>query len=290
MPIITERYLPQICALSLALYSYAFAIPLSTKTGTQSRPRSEDCGFVGNPDLYGLGIRLGVYFQWLSELIIILWYPEGHDGLTSAYLSFMAAVQIAVIVIAADPFSSYAAEVLVLLYILCGGAVIIVSANINSKTQGWGGKGKGYVPTLVVSTFVLAPITLFSSWFWLNGIENNFSKTPCGSFGFLFARVSLYKPAVFRIFAAVSIFYAIGASLFVLGFIFMGMEILLSSRFVVGRVGQLIDTDVTHKGFWPSVAATRQNLYNENAQVTFLVSTISTTKKEKQKGLKRSVV
>lgn len=25
--------------------------------------RSDDCGFAGNPDLYGLGIRLGVYFN-----------------------------------------------------------------------------------------------------------------------------------------------------------------------------------------------------------------------------------
>ena len=27
------------------------------------------CGFVGNSDVYGLGIRIGLYSQWLSTII-----------------------------------------------------------------------------------------------------------------------------------------------------------------------------------------------------------------------------
>ncbi len=35
-----------------------------------------DCGFEGNPDLYGLGIRLGVYFQLIASLIANNYHSE----------------------------------------------------------------------------------------------------------------------------------------------------------------------------------------------------------------------
>jgi hypothetical protein len=55
------------------------AIPLAEKSGSQGwhhasliptdLDRHNVCGFEGNSDLYGLGIRLGVYFQLSSSFL-----------------------------------------------------------------------------------------------------------------------------------------------------------------------------------------------------------------------------
>jgi hypothetical protein len=29
----------------------------------------DECSFIGNSDFYGIGVRLGFYFQWFSGLI-----------------------------------------------------------------------------------------------------------------------------------------------------------------------------------------------------------------------------
>ena len=35
-----------------------------------------ECAFDGNTDLYGLGVRLGVYGQWIATLITTVLDPE----------------------------------------------------------------------------------------------------------------------------------------------------------------------------------------------------------------------
>ena len=37
---------------------------------------STECGFMGDGDTYGLGIRLGVYTQWISSLLAYFFLPD----------------------------------------------------------------------------------------------------------------------------------------------------------------------------------------------------------------------
>lgn len=65
-----------------------------TQAASHLEPPSESndgCAFSGNFDLYGLGIRLGVYFQCASALVIYGWYPEGKDELAENYFVFLCA-------------------------------------------------------------------------------------------------------------------------------------------------------------------------------------------------------
>lgn len=41
----------------------------------QCSDRYTDRGFVGNPDFYGLGIRIGIYLQWLGSLMANAFLP-----------------------------------------------------------------------------------------------------------------------------------------------------------------------------------------------------------------------
>ena len=54
-------------------------------------------GFDGNPDLYGLGIRLGVYLQWISSWIINTLAPENASDNHQENSIFVFAIVIAVL-------------------------------------------------------------------------------------------------------------------------------------------------------------------------------------------------
>jgi hypothetical protein len=55
----------------------AVALPLANHTEPDYKLlRRDNCGFKGNPDLYGLGIQLGVYFQLLSSWLANYYHPE----------------------------------------------------------------------------------------------------------------------------------------------------------------------------------------------------------------------
>src|SRR6187402_1398445 len=51
-----------------------FAIPSTSKAvfkrGTQQLQRSDECKTQGDGDLYGIGVRLGIYLQWASGFIL----------------------------------------------------------------------------------------------------------------------------------------------------------------------------------------------------------------------------
>lgn len=71
--------LPIICCAS----SSSAPSPPSKRQTVPVAP-SPPCGFVGNPDIYGLGLRLGLYSQWLSTFL--------SNWLHSAHVTDMRAV------------------------------------------------------------------------------------------------------------------------------------------------------------------------------------------------------
>ena len=56
-----------------------------------------DCnGFAGNSDLYGLGIRIGIYLQWISSLLTNVLLPTGVSDSLDTNSIFLFAVFIAI--------------------------------------------------------------------------------------------------------------------------------------------------------------------------------------------------
>lgn len=244
-----NSFVPRAAALSIP--------PVTVPKAPQSlETRSQNCGFDGNSDLYGLGIRLGVYFQWLSALIIYLWYPDGRVELVGAYTAFIGAVSIATLVLTTEAHSTYTAEVLILMYIIFGGVFSTKSIAIRPKY--WAKRRpqtfySGRVANICITSLLLTVIAIYCSWFWLRGMHHDFKRTPCGTFGFLFTKMHLYNLTVFQFFAAVSNFTSIVWGLIVVVIVWLGIKMLLTSRYVEDRLGQIIDTDPTHHGFGPSM-------------------------------------
>lgn len=122
------------------------------------------CGFEGNPDFYGLGIRLGIYFQWITTLLAHLFFDEAIPGNLELNCVFLIAVSAATLV-ATRTGTIRPAECLVLLHLCFGFIFSILSI--------WGHRIDMKF-SLAGSSFRLALATAISSyavWFWFRGLE-----------------------------------------------------------------------------------------------------------------------
>ncbi|RAH59108.1 hypothetical protein BO85DRAFT_261143 [Aspergillus piperis CBS 112811] len=190
-----------------AVLSEAVPLPVINES-----PRKRDtCGFDGNPDLYGLGIRLGIYLQWISSSLIYGLDLDGRDEIMQNYAVFTIALTIAVIVITVQSEPTFAVEIFVLTYIIFGGAYTVLISGFgrpNILMDFLVGRKEQKLRAITVMGAIAAG-SIYCGWFWLRGIFNNFHETPCGTHGFLFAKVSLFDPSVRRFFAFLSVLLAL---------------------------------------------------------------------------------
>lgn len=151
------------------------------------------CGFIGNPDIYGLGVRLGIYSQWLSALLSNHLLSNSREDIHSAYFFFSLALGIATVVITVNRERScvFFAEIFVLVSLVFGGyfSVHLFPITTLPQQRDWYSipwrRGR-----LVILALVYGAMMLFNCWFWFAGRSTGFESTPCGSAIFLFAKFS----------------------------------------------------------------------------------------------------
>lgn len=85
---------------------------------------SQDCGFKGNSDIYGLGIRLGIYLQWITSKVAVYFHLEGSNDLSAAYFIFSIALQLALYVLTFQ-HDTYTIEAVIIFYIYYGGLLSV---------------------------------------------------------------------------------------------------------------------------------------------------------------------
>ena len=110
--------------------SYSIILPVLIVVNIQQMQcefrESDTCGFEGNSDFYGLGIRLGVYLQWLSSLVAAIWVPSLSDFTAAANMVFCLALFIAMLAVTFHSQCTYAVEIMVVPYMLWGGSIATV--------------------------------------------------------------------------------------------------------------------------------------------------------------------
>jgi hypothetical protein len=183
-----------------------------------ARPeRDRECGFEGNSDLYGLGIRLGIYMQWLSALIVYGWYPDGRQSLNETYIIFLFAVIVVIIVQTLQVTRTYAIEILILNYIIFGGAYTVLITGVRRRHLDRKKRLSQLQLLSVVS--ILCACSGYCWWFWDHGVhdDNNFLATPCDTYTmFLFAKVSFYNDLIINGFSALSMLGSLGFGFLIL--------------------------------------------------------------------------
>ena len=143
-------------------------------------------GFTGDSDVYGLGIRLGIYLQWLASLIANPLLERERATMAGSYLTFALALAIAVLLLAFQHDCAFTSEIIIVLTIFWGGILLVmvpfVQLLADIKTTGLG---------LALIPLILSMLPV-SAWFWLRLAlygELDFATTPGGTSFFLLARI-----------------------------------------------------------------------------------------------------
>ncbi|KAI0180806.1 hypothetical protein GGR52DRAFT_5982 [Hypoxylon sp. FL1284] len=146
--------------------------------GSQDQP----CPIEGNSDLYGLGVRLGLYLQFIA---LVLARPSARHAFDALSASTIAFILSNFIVLAQQSVTRalLAPEAYLLFYLLAPQlAVNVLGTDFHAATISY----IGFVTMLLWGAFCF-----YFSWFWWVGLDV-LNRSGCeDEFGFFFTRVSL---------------------------------------------------------------------------------------------------
>ncbi|KAF8242920.1 hypothetical protein K440DRAFT_664457 [Wilcoxina mikolae CBS 423.85] len=151
------------------------------------------CGFKGNPDVYGLGIRLGLYSQWLSTLISNWFHQHNLTRMRDVNTCFQLAMMIALIALATtnrdqQNLRPHALDLYIIIMQIVGSSCTI-SAHATHKSK-WGETSWGGV----VRFFIYFVVAGYSTFFWFSDVQKlRALNDGCEAYGFLFVKVPILK-------------------------------------------------------------------------------------------------
>jgi hypothetical protein len=168
--------------------------------------RDTVCSIPGNPDIYGLGIRLGLYLLWIATIFTYECLEDEISNAIDTNLIFFFSISIATFVLSTQSPKPYAEEVYILLVLFFGG---FWSLAFPSKF------GSFSIFGINVRLYLCAAMASYAIWFWFDGMDS-FRQQPCGSQAFLFAKVALFGRAriFFKIASVISLVVPAGYMLF----------------------------------------------------------------------------
>lgn len=145
------------------------------------------CGFSGNPDVYGIGIRIGYYTQALAVWFANFFLLSEAAGLRAVNNLFLFAMLVVALIYGVNPSSTYAIEAFLLLHISLsmGFGSIMQSTRYSTRHLKISGD------RLVARTIIINAWMLLNIFFWWIGLDIML-KTPCGTHAFYLVETNLY--------------------------------------------------------------------------------------------------
>lgn len=192
-----------LCTLCIFLIFYTYGIdaagifskvtdkakgyPLTPSSVPRGQKKQDICGFVGNSDIYGLGVRMGYYFQSFA----VWWagYFVHHEVkyLRSTNILFFFVMSTALILTCNIPTETHSIEIFLLLQLIF--TVWLVGAKENSKwiETNW----NVAVGRILVREASKVGILGINVWYWWHGLDL-FKETPCGTYIFFYYKATPY--------------------------------------------------------------------------------------------------
>ena len=139
---------------------------------------SQPCGFNGNGDIYGTGVRIGLYCQWLATLLITLFAPEEEETVRVLNLTINTSIFLGIAVQSAKETNPV--EPVIVMFLMCGSL---------SSLTGNGMSNFSHVSGVFRSLFYTA-LSAYGIWYWFDGLDKMLlqMKTDgkgCEAIGFL---------------------------------------------------------------------------------------------------------
>ncbi|KAI9925570.1 hypothetical protein MW887_005951 [Aspergillus wentii] len=117
------------------------------------------CSWKGNADLYGVGVRVGLYAQWVATLVVTLFNTEEEETFRIVNLLVQSSLFLGLCQQATE--LTKVIEPVITLFLLCGSL---------SSLTGDGITHFSHVSGIFRITFYLA-LTSYSCWFWFIGVD-----------------------------------------------------------------------------------------------------------------------
>ncbi len=141
-------------------------------------------GFMGNTDLYGLGIRTGLYLQWISALLANNLLPDIRQELQKIYLVFSLAIYLATIIASFAKTCTFSIEIEIMYWMYLGGYLYVFGTapcliKLGSETK-W--IQIDWRTVLLFTTHAL--MYYHGVWFIWYAYDRVFSRMPYGTYHF----------------------------------------------------------------------------------------------------------
>ncbi|KAL2044792.1 hypothetical protein N7G274_002567 [Stereocaulon virgatum] len=161
--------------------------PNLTTLSISNDTRLIQCGFVGDTDVLGVGIRIGYYTQALAVWFANYFILSEAKVLRSINLLFLIALFVGLVWLSHNPEQTYAVQVCLLLQLLFVTWSVGVLDRSKFSKKLW---RNSYMWVIIREASWLCFLS-YSVWFAWIGLDR-FEPTPCGTFVFFIAKVSLY--------------------------------------------------------------------------------------------------
>ncbi|KAI4101891.1 MAG: hypothetical protein L6R37_004712 [Teloschistes peruensis] len=158
---------------------------------TSKVPRSNKkvrCGFNGDADIYGIGIRIGYYTQALSGWFANYFVARLSSTLRSVNSLFMFALLVGLLWLSRAPSQMFAIEAWLLIQLLATtGFVAVISPSR------YGRKYQRFDPVRsIIQTITVFFLWGYMTWYYWFGLDR-MKKTPCGTYVLFFvAKMDLF--------------------------------------------------------------------------------------------------
>ncbi|KAK4081253.1 uncharacterized protein Triagg1_2785 [Trichoderma aggressivum f. europaeum] len=154
------------------------------------------CGREGRPDMYGLGIRLGIYFQWFGEILVEFFDDADVSDIRLLGLLLSGAIVLALLVEIVN-HSVQAADIYIMLQLAGGSYIFLIPIYIwktltccDRKWDPLKWTREIHVPVYSVSTMiVLVIVSSLQLWFFSTYMPTR--DHQCQYYGFFFTKVKL---------------------------------------------------------------------------------------------------
>lgn len=158
------------------------------------------CGHQGRPDMYGLGIRLGIYLQWFGEILVEFFDEADVSDIRLLGLLLSGGVILGLLVAIAGQ-DVQLADVYIVLQLAAGCYIFLIPIYLwntlsccNPKWDPLKWTGEIKMPVYGISHMILLiVISAVGIWFFATYIPTK--GRQCEQYGFFFAKIKLDNAA-----------------------------------------------------------------------------------------------
>lgn len=155
------------------------------------------CNFSGNADMYGAGIRIGFYLQWLGTILAGWLAPSEVPNMRMSSALFLSATFLALILKTAQD-ALQLVEIYIVLLLTFATCLYFVPLYIwrfvtccNARLDPSRFPKVGSGPVYSVLNFGLTiAVSVFQVWFWMEKVRS-MDFGICAKYGFLFSKIQL---------------------------------------------------------------------------------------------------